>query len=361
MILKEVYNSRFLQNLSQTITKFDKKFDQKSFLEIGKNKSWAEKSLKQRMRAIVLALDESLSGKDFQQKVEVLKKAAITLSRNKNSALALIIFPDFIEVFGMQDFDYSMSALEFFTEFGSSEFAVRQFIKSDQKRALKFIKKWTKSKNHHVRRLASEGIRPALPWGEALVAFKKNPTEILLILEELKHDEEIYVRKSVANNLNDISKNQPELIIDLLKKWQQQKVSPTLIKHALRTLLKKGNQQALALIGIKNNPNFTIQSFALQKNAIKMSENLVFDFLLENKEQNNKIRLEYALYFLQKNQSHFKKIFQITTKDFPQGNFVFSKKHSFREITTRKYNKGLHAISLVANGIELTKLQFELI
>ena len=362
MILKEVYNQEFLKKLSDTIVKFDKKFDVKKFLKIAEEKSqsdkfWSDQSLKERMRSITLALDKSISHKTFQQKAEILKKTAIEISKDKNSGLALIIFPDFIEVFGLDDFDFSMSCLEFFTEFGSSEFAIRQFIKLDSGRALKFVKKWTKSKNHHVRRLASEGIRPMLPWGEALIEFKRNPQEVLLTLEELKHDEEVYVRKSIANNLNDISKNQPELVLNLLKRWKEENVSSSLIKHALRTLLKRGNVEALNLIGIKNNQNYTIQSFALQKNAVKMPQNLVFDFVLENKEHGNKIRLEYALYFLQKtsgqNQKHFKKIFQITTKDFAKGIFSFSKKHSFREISTRKYNAGLHMISLVANGIEL--------
>ncbi len=361
MNLKEVYNPKFLQKLANTISKIDQKFRVKEFSSIADTKSWKEKELKQRMRAIVLELEKSLSPKSFRQKVEVLKKAVLEIDQDKSSSLALIIFPDFIEVFGEDDFDFSMSALEFFTEFGSAEFAVRQFIKLDKNRALEFFKKWAKSKNLHVRRLASEGIRPMLPWGEALVVFKKDPTEILPILEELKFDEENYVRRSIANNLNDISKNQPKLVIDLLRRWKKEKVSSALIKHALRTLLKRGNQEALGLIDVRDSKNFTIQSFALQKTSIKISQDLVFDFVLENKEQNNKIRLEYALYFLKKNQSHFKKIFQITTKDFAEGKFAFSKKHSFREITTRQYNAGLHMISLVVNGIEITKLQFELI
>ena len=129
MLLKEVYNHEFLQNLSNTILKFDKKFDEKEFLKIAKGKTWEDKSLKERMRAITIAINSSLSVKNFQQKVEILKKTVIELPKDKSSGLALIIFPDFIEVFGLKDFEYSMLALEFFTEFGSSEFAVRQFIK----------------------------------------------------------------------------------------------------------------------------------------------------------------------------------------------------------------------------------------
>lgn len=358
MLLKEVYSDEFLQRLSDVILKFDKKFNAEKFLKISHDLKAQE--LKQRMRSITLALDKTLSAKNFQQKIEVLKQVAPRLAKEKNVGLALIIFPDFVEVFGLKDFDYSMQALEFFTEFGSSEFAVRQFIKLDQKHALEFFQKWTKSKNHHVRRLASEGCRPSLPWGEALVIFKKNPTAILPILENLKRDESQYVRKSVANNLNDISKDHPEVVLQLLARWKGD-VSENLIKHALRTLLKKGDQLALKLIGIERNilsENFAIQSFALQKAVVKISQDLSFDFVLENKASNNKVRLEYVVYFLRKNGASSKKIFQITTKNFAEGIFSFTKKHSFRDLSTRKHNAGRHFISLVVNGLEMEKREF---
>lgn len=358
MLLKEIYDEQFLQRLATAILKIDADFDARKFLKIDLSKQ----ELKQRMRSIALALNESLSPKKYQQKVEILKVVAPTMAKDKNAGLALIIFPDFVEVFGLDDFDFSMQALEFFTEFGTAEFAVRQFIKLDCKRALVFFQKWSKSKNYHVRRLASEGCRPRLPWGEALGLFKKDPTTILPILENLKCDESEYVQKSVANNLNDISKDHPEILLQLLTKWQGE-VSERLTKHALRGLLKKGDQRALKLIGIERNilsENFAIQSFALQKDAVKISQDLSFDFVLENQAPNNKIRLEYAVYFLKKNGTSTKKIFQITTKNFAKGVVSFTKKHSFRDLSTRKHNAGRHFISLVVNGLEMEKREFTL-
>lgn len=364
MQLKEVYNRDFLQSFADAVLLADKKFAAQKFLKNCSGKNWQEKELKQRMRAIALALDESLSANDYLQKITVLKKVAQTISKNKFSGLALIIFPDFVEVFGLKNFDESMRALEFFTEFGSSEFAVRQFIKLDQKRAFTFVKKWSKSKNHHVRRLASEGCRPRLPWGEVLQNLKKNPAPILEILENLKYDESDYVRKSVANSLNDISKDHPRIVLDLAEKWRKERVRDNLIKHALRTLLKKGDQAALKIIGISCNnlsKNFAIQSFSLQKSVVEISSDLVFDFVLENQVPSNKIRLEYVVYFLKQNGSFSKKNFQITTKNFAKGVFAFAKKHSFRDLSTRKHYAGKHLISLVVNGVEIKKLQFDLV
>ena len=304
------------------------------------------------------------SGRIFSNDGFGLKQVAFTIPKHKTSGLALIIFPDFVEIFGLENFDESMDALEFFTEFGSSEFAVRQFIKLDQKRALEFFKQWSKSKNHHVRRLASEGCRPRLPWGEALQTFKKNPAPILPILENLKNDESEYVRKSVANNLNDISKDHPQLVLDLLKGWKKEEVRENLIRHALRTLLKRGDKQALALIDVDCNnlsEKILIENFSLQKESVEISQDLRFDFNLRNQVLGKKIRLEYAVYFLKKNGSHTKKIFQITTKNFAEGVFSFSKKHSFCDLSTRKHNAGKHLISLVVNGSEFEKIQFDLI
>ncbi len=360
MLLKDVYNENFLQDFCQAILCFDKNFLVKDFLKITKN-NWQDKSLKQRMRMISIAIEKNLSAKNYREKIFILRKTILEIPKNRNSSLAFIIFSDFVEVFGIEDFDFSMSALEFFTEFGSAEFAVRKFIKHDEDRALKFFKLWAKSKNFHVRRLASEGIRPLLPWGEVLLSFKKNPVKILEILEELKFDDEKYVKKSIANNLNDISKNHPEIILKLLTKWQKQGVDSGLIRHALRTLLKRGSPEALALIGInKSDTKFSIQKFALQKNIVKIGDSLAFNFTLDNQDL-SKIRLEYLVYFLKKNKEYSKKIFQITTKNLSKGSFIFNKKHSFKDMSTRKHNKGFHMISLVINGTEFEKLQFELI
>ncbi len=362
MLLKEIYSEKFLQNLSKIILPLDVNFNEKNFLKILKD--FDKQELKQRMRSISISLEKNLSGQTYQSKAIVLKHAVGDLPRDKMSSLALIVFPDFVEIFGLDDFDFSMQLLEFLTEFGSSEFAVRQFLKLNKNRSLSFFKAWSRSKNYHVRRLSSEGLRPRLPWGEVLEFFKKDPSEILPILENLKYDESEYVRKSVANNLNDISKDHPQVVLNLMQKWKKEKVHEGLIKHALRTLLKNGNKVALKIIGISCNnlsENFVIQSFSLQKEVIKISGDLRFDFVLENHLQNNKIRLEYVVYFLKQNGAHSKKNFQIITKNFAKGVFNFSKKHSFRDLSTRKHYAGKHLISLVVNGMEVQKLEFNLL
>lgn len=361
-LLKEVYNSEFIENLSISISKFDSSFNQKNFKEFLLNNSWCEKSLKERMRAISIALNEFLTPNSINEKIEILKKTVIHLQKNTNSSLSFIVFPDFIEQF-CDDFDLAINSLEFFTEFGSSEFAMRKFIEINQDEAFKYLEKFSKSKNFHVRRLASECCRPLLPWGKLLRNLKENPEPILKILENLKFDEEIYVKKSIANNLNDISKNNPDLVLKLLERWKKEKVSEFIIKHALRTLLKNGNPKALFLIGIKNNKkeqNYIIKDFYLEKPQVNLNNYLNFGFDLENFKSNNKIRIEYAVFFLKKNGSLSKKIFQISTKNFEKGVFKLTKKHLFKNFTTRKHYFGEHFISLIVNGLEIDKIKFDL-
>lgn len=363
LLLKDLYSSEFFEILVGNILAIDRDFEDVVFLKHTLKNNWSEKSLKERMRMITIALGESLSAPDYKNQIAVLKRVVTQIPKTKNSGLTLIIFADFVEVFGMDDFDFSLDALTFFTEFGSAEFAIRQFIKLDSDRAMKHILKCSLNENYHIRRLASEGCRPNLPWGEGLTAFKKDPRAIFPVLENLKNDESEYVRRSVANNINDISKNHPQAVLDLMKKWKEQNIDFRLIKHGLRTLLKQGNKDALKLIDIDGDAtavNFSILGFNLKKDEVRISQDLFFDFELENKVENAKTRLEYAIYFLKKNGNHNKKIFQITTKKLDQGVFTFNKKHSFKELTTRKHYVGSHMISLVVNGLEVKKLEFNL-
>src|SRR5690606_550673 len=141
---------------------------------------------------------------DYIEAVGVLKKAAPYFT-----GLEAMIFPDFVETYGLDHWEASMDALELMTRYSSSEYAVRPFIAKDTERMMAQMLEWAHSDSEHVRRLASEGCRPRLPWAMGLTMLKKDPSPILPILETLKQDESLYVRRSVANNLNDISKDHP--------------------------------------------------------------------------------------------------------------------------------------------------------
>ncbi len=131
-----------------------------------------------------------------------------------------MVFTEYVENFGLEHYDISMSAMEFITQFISCEYAIRPFIIRYPGKAMKQMLQWSKHESLHVRRFSSEGCRPRLPWAMALPALKKDPTLILPILENLKDDSSEFVRKSVANNLNDIAKDNPDTVLGIVKRWQ---------------------------------------------------------------------------------------------------------------------------------------------
>jgi 3-methyladenine DNA glycosylase AlkC len=272
-----------------------------------------------------------------------------------------MIFQDFVEVYGLEDFKISMDALESFTINSSSEFAIRQFLLKYPDETIKQMKLWTKSKNEHIRRLASEGCRPRLPWAIALPTYKQNPKEILSILEILKDDESLYVRKSVANNLNDISKDNPQILKDITKSWIGiNRNRDWILKHGCRTLLKNGDTKILEIFGFKEHNNISIDNFILNP-KVKMSENLNFSFILKSKENLGKLRIEYSIEFLRQNNKYSKKSFKISEGIYNQKYKSFSKAYSFKPITTRKYYKGIHKLNIIINCTILENREFILL
>lgn len=359
MQLKEIYDQDFFLSLNKAAIQSYRKFDEKKFLELIYINEWPKMALKARMHHICQSLNQVLS-QDYQQDLEILKNIVQNINvTSKYPQLSLIIFATYIEIFGADNFDISMQALEFFTPFGSAEFAVRKFFIQNPDKTLKYFNNWSKSTNYHVRRLASEGLRPRLPWGVALKDLKKDPTPILPILDRLKNDKSEYVRKSVANNLNDISKDHVNLVLNIAKKWlNEDNKNIKLVKHGLRTLLKSSNSQALELFGYKKITN-PIESFDLQKLVINIGQDLSFRFKISLNEL-VKLRIEYAIYFLQANNSYSKKVFQISEKTFTKGLHQINKKHSFKKITTRRYYSGQQKIALIINGQEFAAKKFSL-
>ncbi|HBE8824274.1 TPA: DNA alkylation repair protein [Clostridioides difficile] len=311
--------------------------------------------LKARCRKISMSLGMYLP-EDYKEALSILEKSV-------TGFYFAFFFPDFVEVYGQDDvnWDLSISALERNTKYWSSEFAVRAFIIKDEERMMAQMRKWSKHKNEHVRRLASEGCRPQLPWGQAISKFKKDPTPVLPILEQLKTDTSTYVQKSVANNLNDISKTHPDLVISIAKDWYgKNKPTNWIVKHGCRTLLKKGNRDVLALFGYDDTTSINIQDFTLETTSISIGENLTFSFKILAKKA-TKTRLEYGIDYVKSNGKRNRKIFKISEVSLKENEKKsYMKKHSFADVSVRKHYPGIHSITIIINGVEKGKLDFEL-
>ncbi len=354
--LKNCFSEGFVRQVAQYCQENDPKFERQRFVDNVLIDDWQTLELKQRMNRIAEVLGYYLPN-EYPEALDILLPVA-----SKFTGLAHMCFPEFVEQHGLEYFEISMQALETLTEGSTSEFAIRPFILRSPEKTMKQMAKWSKSNNKHVRRLASEGCRPRLPWAMALPKFKQEPQPVLNIILPLINDDSLYVRRSVANNLNDISKDHPEKIVEIASQYLgQSKNVDWVIKHACRGLLKQGHPQVLSLFGYSKAEHIAISDFIVDQ-SVNLGERLNFEFALNSKRSKlGKLRLEFMIDFMKANGKQSGKVFKISEGDYTDSSKTITKSFSFRPITTRKYYLGKHRISVVINGETAATKEFNLI
>jgi len=371
--LKDMFNKEFFDRFTNDLKLVIKDFNIRKFISQIMDKEWEKKEFKQRCCFITTVLKNHLPTdyKDAIAKIlELLDhlKDVHNFSEIDDTTFGLSleygwVLDNFVEQYGLDDYETSIKAIEKITQFTSCEFAVRPFIIKYPKEMMKQMLLWSKHEHWGVRRLSSEGCRPRLPWAMALPALKQNPAPIIPILENLKNDISRFVRLSVANNLNDIAKDNPETVINLVKKWQGKSENVNwVIKHGSRTLLKQGNAEAMEIFGFGTVKNITIKDFKISTPKVKIGESLEFGFkLMNNSPRKAKVRLEYGIYYQKANKTLSKKVCKISEKEYAENSTTdITRKHSFRAVTTRVLHSGLHQVSIIINGKEFDKYDFEL-
>ncbi len=271
--------------------------------------------------------------------------------------LEMMFLPNYIELYGLDDLETSMDAMEVVTQYVSCEFAIRPFLNRYPEQILARMMQWTQHPHHGVRRLASEGCRPRLPWGLSVPRLKENPAAILPILTALKDDPSDVVRRSVANNLNDISKDHPELLLETATNWKgHSKETDTLIKHACRTLLKAGHERILSHFGLRSE-GISIEDFDVLTSEVKIGGALQFSFRVTNTTNTpTVIRLEYAVYYRRSNGQLSRKVFKISERVYqPAQSELITRNQSFKLITTRKFYDGEHELEMIINGSPMVR------
>ncbi|MHB1279410.1 MAG: DNA alkylation repair protein [Bacteroidia bacterium] len=328
----------------------------KDFVDLVMDADWEKRELKQRSRHIAACLNRLISG-TYAEQIEALRKMS-----KGYSGYTAILFSDFIEAYGLKNWKVSIKAMEEFTQLCTAEFAVRPYFMMDFDKMVKQHQSWSTHKNEHVRRLASEGIRPRLPWGMGVPRLKKEPEVIFPILDKLVDDPSEYVRRSVANNLNDISKDHPEKVLDYVSQLDLNDINTQkLAKHALRGLLKKGNKTALRLFGFHDHLEVNCLNLNVSQNELSIGDLLLWSFDLDVKGE-GKLRLEYHLYFQKASGKQVHKVFQLSEQTIKAATQIrMSRKHAFRDLTTRKHYPGVQRLELVANGRVVAGIDFELL
>ncbi len=363
--LKNIYSPELLEGYAALLRQCWKPFPEKAFLDNVFNETWEQAEHKERMRHISTCLRSHLPD-DYPKATGILVETVERMieKRGEKMAFEYGFIPDFVERYGIADPDRSLPALEKMTRLSSAEFAIRPYFLHYFKRTCRQMLDWSGHESANVRRLASEGFRPRLPWGMGIPVLKKDPTPILPVLENLKSDPAETVRRSVANNLNDISKDHPSLALKIAQQWKGNNGDTDwIVRHACRGLLKKGDPTALGLFGF----DAVIVDVAVEQLAcdasVAVGGTLSFSFLLKIKsEQAADVRLEYCIEYLTSTGKVSRKVFKI--KEFtaqPGETVVFQKRQRFTDFTTRKHYPGSHRIGILVNGNELAARGFEVL
>ncbi|WP_214770341.1 DNA alkylation repair protein [Exiguobacterium sp. s133] len=331
-LIKDVFSDDWLDRLGRAL-------DAPRLQQDIKQTDWEELAFKQRVRRISTSLG-SYVPREFDMAATELERLAPEFT-----GLAGIVFPDYIELYG-DDWDRALLALERLTPYSTAEFAVRRFLLTDQDRYLQQALLWSTSDDEHVRRLASEGTRPRLPWGQAIPALIADPRPVLPLLDRLLTDDSLYVRKSVANHLNDITKTHPELVIERLDQLGTDPRVDWVLRHASRTLLKQGHPDVLKAFGLVTRGTVTVDDLTGTP-SLPIGGELSFTFSLTTTEP-QVLRIEYAIDYV-KQRGMSQKVFRISERQVA-GRETFTKRQSFRNLTRRVHYPGTHRVTILING-----------
>jgi 3-methyladenine DNA glycosylase AlkC len=356
--LKEMFNRVYFERLARELEAVYPPLKCSAFLndvQLGNE----ARELNARMRHAAITLRSHLPS-DYRKAVHVLKDLAPRMPKGYTA----LLYPDFVGVHGLHEPAFSLEALHYFTGFGSSEFAVREFFRCDVQGTLKVMRNWAEDEDEHVRRLASEGSRPRLPWSFRLDAVLKDPTLTTPILERLRADGSLYVRKSVANHLNDFSKDHPKYMVELLARWDREHPHTAWIaKHASRTLIKAGDPAALALFAFDSKVKVRVEGLLVTPKRLKLGDTLQFSFtVVSDAARAQQLAIDYAIHYRKANGGTARKVFKLKELELgPNASMPISKRQRIVDFSTRKHYPGEHVVEVQVNGRVLGEGAFTLV
>ncbi|GAA3151562.1 DNA alkylation repair protein [Planomonospora alba] len=298
--------------------------------------------LKDRVRHVARALGAALPP-DFPRAAEILRRAAARVRLDMWSGWPAT---EYVAACGLDHLDEAMATLGVLTPYATGEFAVRPYLEHHRDDAMEIMHGWAESDDEHLRRLASEGSRPRLPWG-ARVRWLMEPGPALPILDRLRDDPSEYVRRSVANHVNDIAKDHPEAAVELLARWRAEGGSHVerVLRHAVRGLLRAGHPGALELMGAAPGGG-AVETLALEADRVAVGDRLRFTVTV-SADSPGPLVLRYAV-----RRDGSRRVFHLGERlvSAPGQAVTVAKSHSFRPVTTRTEPPGPRVLEIVVNG-----------
>lgn len=365
-LLKDMIDKRLVGQIADRISLVHDPFDRKGFVQAVAVKL-EDLELKQRFAWVADQLRVYLPD-DYPTAlvilVEILDDADGRFEPIEDAGFRLLPIPTFVYRNGLGHLEASLDAMYVITRHTSCEGAIRPYIIQEPRATLARLHQWALDEDEHVRRLVSEGSRPRLPWWPQLTDLIADPTPSLALLEHLKDDTSMYVRRSVANHLNDIGKDHPELLLKRMELWcvDAGEERRWLINHALRSLVKAGDRRALAILGY-GPTTVELEKLALHPMALEFGQELTFSFSLRNVgDEAQNLMVDFVMHFRKANGKTAPKVFKLKKMRLAAGEWAqIEKRFAIRPISTRKYYLGRQRLEIQVNGDVLGGADFELV
>ena len=356
--LKTFFSPALVRRLAETIRLVHPAFDSKTFVQEA-SKGLDELELLDRGRHIAKALAGHLPA-NYAEAIAILLRS-LGPEHETDELIGAGMAPFFyyphtvfVAEHGLEHFELSMNAQHELTRRFSAEGSIRPFIARDPERTYAQLKAWTRDPDAHVRRLVSEGTRLRLPWAMRVAWLDQNPEQVVELLELLKDDPATLVRRSVANNLNDLGKVHPALLAQVCERWL---VGATperraLVEHALRSAVKRGDERALRLLGYGGRPSVSVENVRFSPKRVSIGGRVVVTFDVRSRaREEQELLIDVAVHFVKASGKPSRKVFKLKrVRLAPRHHIELRMTVSLAIHTTRKPQPGKHNVDVIVNG-----------
>jgi 3-methyladenine DNA glycosylase AlkC len=354
--LKNYYGPDVPARIARMIKEVDSSFNPEAFLTDALD-GYQALELTPRAWQIADALGRHLP-QDYERAIEILiASLGPKLDVAELTGMEVFVYLPhvfYVAKFGVDHFEASMRAQYELTKRFTAEYSIRVFLQRYQQQTLARLRRWAQDPNVHVRRLVSEGTRPRLPWAPRLRAFQNDPRPVLELLELLKDDSELLVRRSVANNLNDIGKDNPAALIETCRRWMSDATPERswLVRHALRSAVKRGEPEALQLLGFLPATGIAVHDIHISPAVVSIGQSVTVTVELANEGSTTKpLLVELRVHFVKANGRLGPKVFAMKELELqPQESARITKTISLAQHTTRTHYPGQHRVEVLVNG-----------
>lgn len=357
--LKDSVDAAVVDELAGRFAAVDDGFDARGFIE-RTTPQLDGLELKARMELIARELWRALGDRDPAASLACL----VQVARAEPPVEGWAAWPlaSVVEVFGPARPAEALDSMEHVTQRMSCEFAVRPFLRDHYDETYARLLEFTDHDDERVRRLPSEGTRPRLPWGMRVQRLLDDPLPGLALLHRLRHDPSETVRRSVANHLNDVAKDHPELVVDTLAAWAQEPATDRrMVSHALRTLVKRGDPGALAVLGFTTEPEVVVERFEVSPAVVEMGAQIALSADLRSVATGSqRLVVDFVVHHVNASGATSPKVFKWTTVDLSPGERrALTKRRSIQQASTRTYRAGTHRVELQVGGQVMAAASFD--